>query len=96
MNQKGNYPTQGREEEKALPRPIIKTETTAIMGDRAKRMHWKSIPYTPRELAKLQGNSPLNCCTNESLVILALVSFVQSPQPKCQNSLEFIQPRASA
>lgn len=50
---------ESEQEEKSLPRPIIKTDTTAVMGVKAKKIHWKSIPYTPRELAKLQENSSI-------------------------------------
>lgn len=69
---------ESEQKEKSLPRPIIKTDTTAVMGVRAKKIHRKSFPYTRRELAKLQENSSTSCC--ESLVILALILFVQSPQ----------------
>lgn len=85
-----NTEEQSEQEGKNLPRPVITTKTTAVMDDRAKKIHWKSIPCTPKELAKLQENSFIKCCANESPVVLALGLFVQSPQSKCQTSLEFV------
>lgn len=43
-NKSENTEEESEQEEKNLPRPIIKTGTTAFMGVRAKKIHWKPVP----------------------------------------------------